>query len=179
MNELEVALGRWMNFYMLVGAAAATLIGLLFVVISLVTGGAAKPTAIDAAKGRAMIRTYLTPTVLYFATVLCLAALLTFPDHTRFSAALCICVVGVLGLLYSSSTLLNDGTRGYYKRLDLINYQGLPFLAYGLLILSGILLLHDARYSLTLAASDMLLLLALGIRNSWAIAITMVIGARE
>jgi hypothetical protein len=55
MNELE----RWANFYLLMSAAAATLIGLLFVVITL---GAERIVEDGAAK----IRMYLTPTVLYF-----------------------------------------------------------------------------------------------------------------
>jgi hypothetical protein len=86
MNELE----RWANFYLLMSSAAATLIGLLFVVITL----SADRTMQD---GTAKVRMYLTPTGLYFASVLFLAALLTFPNHTRFTVALCICLVGVAG----------------------------------------------------------------------------------
>jgi len=95
MTELQ----RWANFYLLISAAAATLIGLLFVVITL---GAERSVQDDTAK----IRMYLTPTVLYFSTVLLLAALLTFPNHTRFTASLCICLVGVGGLVYSGSFLM-------------------------------------------------------------------------
>jgi hypothetical protein len=35
MNELGLLLGRWANFYLITSAAAATLIGLLFVIITL------------------------------------------------------------------------------------------------------------------------------------------------
>lgn len=59
MNEL----GRWANFYLLISAAAATLIGLLFVVISL---GADRIVEDRTAN----IRMYLTPTVIYFASAL-------------------------------------------------------------------------------------------------------------
>jgi hypothetical protein len=68
MNELE----RWANFYLLMSAAAATLLGLMFVVITL----AAERRQRDAAK----IPIHLTPTVIYFASVLFLAALLTIPN---------------------------------------------------------------------------------------------------
>lgn len=95
MNELE----RRRNFYLLISAAAAILIGLLFVVITL----AAERIVQD---GHAKIRLYLTPTVLYLATVLLLAGLLTFPGHTRFKASLCICLVGFAGLIYSGSFLI-------------------------------------------------------------------------
>ncbi|MGA7947485.1 MAG: hypothetical protein WB991_20655, partial [Candidatus Sulfotelmatobacter sp.] len=94
MNELE----RWVNFYLTTSAAAATLLGLMFVVITL----AAERRQGDAAK----IPIYLTPTVIYFASVLFLAALLTFPNHTRLTATLCICLVGVVGLVYSGTSLI-------------------------------------------------------------------------
>src|SRR5271157_860688 len=96
MNNLELLLERWANFYLLTSAAAATLIGLLFVVITL----AAERRA-EEVEGAAKIHVYLTPTVMYFASVLNLAALLTFPNHTRLTATLCIWLVGVVGLVYS------------------------------------------------------------------------------
>lgn len=153
-------------------AAAATLIGLLFVVIPLVAGG---QFVTDAAEGKATINAYLTPTVVYFASVLGLAALLTFPNHTRLTAALCICIGGVVGLLYSGSTLIGHNKRGYFRRRDVLPYKGLAFSAYGLLVLGGVLLLHDTQRGLTLTAIGMLLLLATGIRNSWAIATAIVV----
>ncbi|HLY03093.1 MAG TPA: hypothetical protein VKR56_11450 [Candidatus Cybelea sp.] len=91
MSELQVALERWANFYLTMAAAAATLIGLLFVVIALISGGTVK----DAADGMAKVRVYLTPTVVYFASVFFVAALLSFPDHTRLTALLSLCLAGV------------------------------------------------------------------------------------
>ena len=96
MNELE----RWSTFYILTSAAAATLIGLLFVVITL---------AANSLRDSSQIRIYLTPTILYFASVLFIAALLTFPDHTRLSATVCICLFGVAGLFYSGLPLFRHG----------------------------------------------------------------------
>ena len=90
MNELELLLERWANFYLLTSAAAATLIGLLFVIITL---GAERREEDHTAQ----IRVYLTPTVVFFGSVLGVAALLTFPNHTRLTATLCICLAGVIG----------------------------------------------------------------------------------
>jgi hypothetical protein len=167
MNEIEPLLERWANFYLLTSAAAATLIGLLFVVITLaadrrVEGGTAK------------IRLYLTPTVVYFASVLGVAALLTFPNHTRLTATLCICLVGVVGLLYSGTSLIGGDKKSFDELQDRIPYAIFPFGAYSLLVLGGVLLLHDPQRGLTLAAVGMLSLLAVAIRNSWAIAVTVV-----
>jgi hypothetical protein len=106
MNELE----RWANFYLTMSAAAATLLGLMFVVITL----AAERRHGDAA----MIPIYLTPTVIYFASVLFLAALLTIPNHTRLTATLCICLVGVIGLLYSWTSLIGGDKKSFNERHD-------------------------------------------------------------
>jgi len=164
MNELA----RWANLYLLISAAAATLIGLLFVVITL---GAERFVQDDPAK----IRMYLTPTVLYFATALLLAALLTFPNHSRFSASLCICLVGVAGLVYSGSFLIGwRHKKKYYGLQDRIVYSMLPSAAYGLRIFGGVLFFHNPQRGLTLVAAGMLALLALAIRNSWAIAVDVV-----
>ena len=167
MNEIELLLERWVNFYVITSAAAATLIGLLFVLITL----AAERRLADTAK----IRLYLTPTVIYFASVLYLAALLTFPNQTRFAATLCICLGGVAGLAYSGSLFIRrDVKKSYYELRHRIPYAGFPFAAYGLHVLGGLLLLHDPQRGLTLVASGMLSLLAVAIRNSWAIAIGVV-----
>jgi hypothetical protein len=166
MNELDLLLERWANFYLITAAAAATLIGLLFVVITL---AAERMPLEDTAK----IHLYLTPTVVFFGSVLEVAALLTFPNHTRLTATLCICLAAVVGLVYSGSLLIGGVKKSYYGR-DLMPYVVVPFAAYGLLVLGGVLLLHHPQRGLTFVAVGMLSLLTLGIRNSWAIAIAIV-----
>lgn len=67
MNEIQPALKQWANFYLTVSAASATLIGLLFVVIALISSG----TVRNAAEGAGRIRVYLTPTVANIVTTFC------------------------------------------------------------------------------------------------------------
>jgi len=163
MHELE----RWANFYLLVAEAAATLIGLLFVIITL---GADRRRE-DAPR----IPYYLTPTVLYFASVIFLGALLTFPTHSRLTAALSICAVGGIGLAYSGAFFIRrSGKTSYYEPVDRVLYAAFPFAAYGLVVAGGILFLHDADAGLTVMACAMLSLLAVAVRNSWAIAVDVV-----
>jgi hypothetical protein len=169
MNDLENLLGRWGNFYLIMSAAASQLIGLLFVVITL--AAERRREEIDVSK---KIRVYLTPPVVYFGSVLGICALLAFPNHTRLTAILCICLVGVAGFVYSGSILFGDDKGSYYDRSDVFKYAGLPFVAYTMLVSGGFLLLYEAQLGLTVVAMSMLSLLTIAIRDSWAIAIGVV-----
>jgi hypothetical protein len=64
-------------FFRFPGAASATLLGLLFVVITIAPGIGRQ----FASKSRV----YLTPAVIYLTSVLIMSALLTIPNETRLS----------------------------------------------------------------------------------------------
>jgi hypothetical protein len=67
-----------------------------------------------------------------------------------------------------------QATHEFYEHTDLFVYAIFPCAAYRLLILAGALLRHDPQRSITLVAVVMLVLLALAIRNSWAIVVDLV-----
>jgi hypothetical protein len=167
MPEQLPQFGQWANFYAITSAAAATLLGLLFVVITL--------AAERGRKDARSIRIYLTPAVIYFSSVLLMSALLTVPNQTRLTAVICICLGGIAGLGYSGSLALRRGagSSSYEQRSDLFPYVVFPFAAYALMVAGG-LLLPRGQTGLDLVAVGMLVLLAVAIRNSWAIAITIV-----
>lgn len=168
MADDALPLDRWANFYLVTSAAAATLVGLLFVVITLAADRVA-------AKETGKISVYLTPTVVYFASVLSLAAALTFPTQSRLSAAACCCLGGVAGIAYALSTLHRSrGDNRFYEPRDVIQYVVLPVIAYGLLIGGGVLLMRAPDRGLTLVAVGMLAFIALALRNSWSIAVEIV-----
>ncbi len=162
-------LGAWNNLYLVTSAAAATLVGLLFVVITL----AAERQPPSEAK---RIRIYLTPTVVYFASVLLLAGVLTFPTQSRLSATLCSCGEGAAGILYALSLLRGRPLGGRFRvRGDAWPYSLLPAAAFGLLVAGGAAVFElNPDRGLTLVAVSMLALLALALRNSWSIAVTVI-----
>jgi hypothetical protein len=156
MNELE----RWSNFYILTSAASATLIGLLFVVITL---------AASSGQDSTKIRVYLTPNFIYFASVLFIAALLTVPNHNRLSITVCICLLSIVGIVYTGPLFFRRSVKiSYNALLDRIPYAGFPLAAYGILLIGGVLVLQRPQFGLTLIAASMLSLLAVAIRNSWS-----------
>jgi len=160
---------QWANFYAITSAAAATLLGLLFVVITLGAERRLKSM-------RPLITIYVTPAVIYFSSVLLMSALLAIPNQTRLTAVICVCLEGVAGLGYCGSLAIRRGA--YEERADLFPYVLLPSAAYTLMVAGGLLLLRTPPIGLDLVAAGMLVLLGIAIRNSWAIAIT-VVAARD
>lgn len=165
MPEQELRLDQWVNFYVITSSAAGTLLGLLFVVITF--------AAVRGRKDTPSIRTYLTPTVIYFTSVLLMSALLTVPGQTRLTAAICICLGGTVGVVYSGSLAIRRGI-SFYNRSDLFPYVVFPFIAYSLMVAGGLLLLSWPQNGLNLVAAGILMLLVVAIRNSWSTAITIV-----
>ncbi|HEX4455948.1 MAG TPA: hypothetical protein VH143_34040 [Kofleriaceae bacterium] len=159
----------WGNFYLIMSASAATLVGLLFVVLTLASDRMP-------ASGAKQIRLYLTPSVLQLALVLVLAAALMFPTQTRLSAAISCGSVGALGIIYAASVVL-EGLRGnaLRERSDLLQYALLPALGYAALVIGGVAIDKPSdTHGPTIVAAGALELLALAIRNSWSVAVSVV-----
>ena len=88
------AFDGWENFYVIVGSSAGALIGLQFVVITLI---AANPIArADARAGG----TFATPSVVHFSLVLSLSAILSAPSDAISPVAVLWAFVGLGGVVY-------------------------------------------------------------------------------
>src|SRR5580692_613325 len=81
MSGQQVPLQQWSSFFSITSAASATLLGLLFVVITIAPGLGPKLASKS--------RIYLTPAVVYLTSVLVMSALLTIPNQTQPSAVIC------------------------------------------------------------------------------------------
>src|SRR6266403_2093680 len=87
-------LSEWDSFYVIVGSAAGALIGLQFVVITLI---AERPPAGAAEAGAA----FASPTIVYFGAVLFLSALLRAPWQTLTIASVLWGFLGFSGVAYT------------------------------------------------------------------------------
>ena len=75
MSEAQlVSLAAWHYFYVIIGSAAATLTGLLFVVVTLVSGALGHVRSPWSGT-----RVFNTPNVMHFGAALLIAALLNAP----------------------------------------------------------------------------------------------------
>src|SRR5436190_12429279 len=68
-------LHEWHDFYILLGTASATLVGLMFVAVSI-------GTSVFNEEHRAPMRAFITPTVMHFAAVLFACVVVTIPTHS-------------------------------------------------------------------------------------------------
>src|ERR1700755_2825561 len=89
------ALEGWENFYVIVGSSAGALIGLQFVVMTLIADTPTAPP--DAQAGDA----FATPSVVPFGVVLFLAAVMSAPWHGIDAIAGLWALVGLSGVVYA------------------------------------------------------------------------------
>src|SRR5690348_7533286 len=96
MREAAVLpLPTWQNFYVIIGSAAATLTGLMFVVITLTTRSRVRRSLPSSG-----IAAFGTPNVFHFGAALLVAALLSAPWQALWNAGLLLGLSGLVGVTY-------------------------------------------------------------------------------
>jgi hypothetical protein len=156
-------LNGWENFYVIVGSSAGALIGLQFVVITLIA---------DLPLGRGQEQAgaaFATPTIVHFGAVLTLAAVLCAPWHTVSGAAVVWGLMGISGLGYAALVARRMLRQPAYKPVteDWLFHLVLPFTAYGMLAVSAFAARSNTRAALFAVAAAAMLLLFIGIHNAW------------
>jgi ABC-type transport system involved in multi-copper enzyme maturation permease subunit len=152
----------WDSFYVIVGSAAGALIGLQFVVITLI---AQRPTT-PAPEASAA---FGTPTIVHFGAALLLSALVRAPWQTIAIPAILWAVVGLSGTIYALNVIRRMRAQGVYEPQfeDWLFHVVLPVAAYAILALSAFAALSHTRESLFGIGAAALLLLFIGIHNAW------------
>jgi hypothetical protein len=153
---------EWESFYVIVGAAAGALIGLQFVVMTLL---ADKPH-LASPEGSAA---FATPTIVHFSAALLLSAVLRVPWRGIGLAALLWGLIGLAGAVYVAVIVRRIRTQQSYRPdfEDWSYHVFLPLVAYGLLLGSAFAANSHADEALFAVAAATLLQLFLGIHNSW------------
>jgi len=157
-----VELAEWDSFYVIVGAAAGTLIGLQFVVMTLI---AERPPLRAAEAGAA----FATPTVVHFGTVLLLSAVLRAPWHAITVVASFWGCVGLSGLVYAMIVARRMRVQTTYQPdfEDWLFHALLPLAGYTVLAVSPFAAPTHTREALFAVGAAALVLLFIGIHNAW------------
>ena len=151
------ALSGWENFYAIVGSSAGALIGLQFVVMALIAG-------MPIAQGDA-------PTVVHFGVVLLLSAVGCAPWDGIAAVAILWGMLGLGGIVYVALVARHLRQQSSYQAVfeDLLFHVGLPIAAYAMLAVSACAAYSHPRPALFVVGAAVLLLLFIGIHNSWDI----------
>jgi ABC-type transport system involved in multi-copper enzyme maturation permease subunit len=169
MSELT----EWDSFYMIVGSAAGALIGLQFVVMTLI---AERPPIRASEAGAA----YATPTIVHFSAALLLSALLRAPWLTITIPAVLWGLMGFSGVVYTAIVVRRIKKQSVYRPgfEDWLFHVVLPLVAYAVLALSAFA--AHTREALFGVGAATLLLLFVSIHNAWdAVAYHVFVNMRD
>jgi hypothetical protein len=155
-------LAAWDSFYVIVGSAAGALIGLQFVVVTLI---ADRPPLRVADAGAA----FATPTIVHFGSALLLSALLRAPWQTISLAAALWGLMGLSGVAYTVIVGRRVRRQNVYQPEfeDWLFHVVLPLTAYVMLAISAFAARFYTREVLFAVGAAALLLLFIGIHNAW------------
>jgi hypothetical protein len=168
-------LSEWDSFYVIVGSAAGALIGLQFVVMTLI---AERPPLRAAEAGAA----FATPTIVHFGAALLLSALLRAPWPTVTLATALCGIIGFSGAVYAVITARRLRKQAVYRPEfeDWLFHVLLPLAAYVMLALSPYVAVSHTSIALFVVAGAALLLLFIGIHNAWdAVSYHVFVNARD
>jgi hypothetical protein len=157
----------WDNFYVILGSGAAALLGLTFVVIALIADRRANPAGMSG---------YITPTVVHFGTVLGLSCFVSMPHQNVIALSLGFGSTATGLLIYTGviTSNLRRFSQQYVPVLeDWIWHVILPAVVYCVLLAMAFFLWHAPRESMYGIAAALVLLLFVGIHNSWDVAVSV------
>jgi len=169
------ALDGWANFYVIVGSSAGALIGLQFVVITLIADLPVRPGTEQAGSA------FATPTIIHLGAVLLLAAALTAPWPGMIGVAIVWGILGAAGIVYVVVTARRMRAQSAYKPVfeDWLWHPLLPLLVYLTVIVASVLLHIRPTAPLFEIGACVLLLLFIGIHNSWDTVTYLAIDRRQ
>ena len=163
LRRTEVSLlPTWQNFYVIIGSSAAALTGLMFVVITLISGDRERRS------GEA-VAAFGTPTVVHFCAALLLAAILSAPWQALWNAGLLLGLCGLGGVTYVVIVLRRARHQTDYQPVleDWLWYTVFPLVSYTALVVAAIVLPSNAVPALFVIGAVTLMLLFIGIHNAW------------
>jgi len=161
-DAAAAVLAPWSSFYVMVGSSAAALTGLMFVVITLVTGERLR-------QNQGGLSAFSTPTVAHFGAALFVAGVLVAPWRTLVHPAVLLGLAGFCGVVYLFRVMHLTRRLSTYRAdiEDWAWYTILPFAAYGAILAGAILLPRipvEALFTLA-GGSALLIFIAIGDPN--------------
>jgi len=155
-------LSGWDNFYVIVGSSGGALIGLQFVVITLIADTRTRGTTDT-------ISAFGTPTIVHLGAALLISAIMSAPWPSLVAVTIALAVCGIAGIGYCVIVISRARRQKDYKPVfeDWLWHMVLPSCAYAALTLAALSLHTGSRIPLFLIAGAALGLLFIAIHNAW------------
>jgi hypothetical protein len=159
----------WHDFYILAGTASATLVGLLFVGLSLHLRVVVAITE---------VRSLARVTLANFGAVLFVSLFLVVPQ-AQLAAAFQLIGAGIVSLIVTVPSLMPGGVRGRRLRLSFMQRArvvlrfSLSIVSYLAIVIAGILLASSYSSAFTVLMISVILLLVISLRDTWDLLVTV------
>lgn len=155
-------LSSWESFYVIVGSSGAALIGLQFVVLTLLAETRARTTA-------GTISAFGTPTIVHLGGALIISAIMSAPWSSLFGAAVALVICGLAGTSYGVMVIVHARRQTDYRPTweDWLWHVVLPCGVYAALALAALFLRAATQVALFAIGGAALGLLLIGIYNAW------------
>lgn len=155
-------LAGWESFYVIVGSSGAALIGLQFVVLTLIAETRTQ-------RSPATIRAFGTPTVVHLGGALLVSTIMSAPWPTLFSVSVALGICGIAGVVYAATVVYHARRQTSYHPVweDWLWHVALPSCAYVALALAALYVPTRSRIALFVVAGSALGLLLIAIHNAW------------
>jgi hypothetical protein len=151
----------WDGFYTLAGSTAGTLIGLIFVVITL---------GIDHTKkgDEHRVRLFVTPVLVYFASLLVIAMVMVPPLSSAWRA-FALGAIGSAGLAYVMNLWMLSHRVMRFEGPRIIWHVAVPLASFTLITASAAAFALEAPFANALCALGVVILLVTSVRNTWMV----------
>lgn len=161
MIETMSARAAWESFYVIVGSSGGALIGLQFVVITLLADRRHRTTP-------GGLNAFATPTVVHLTGALIVAAIMSAPWPSPNALSLAAGATGLAGLAYGMRVVVRTLRQKAYEPVweDWLWYTALPGVCYAALAIAAFLRTNASSPLFVIAAAALGLLL-IGIHNAW------------
>lgn len=168
-----LALRAWQNFYMLTGTAAATLIGLLFIAVSISMG-----TRLSLRQATNSLRTFVDPTLLYYVEALVVSCVAIMPLASPLMLSIVLIVLGSIDIVLTVKVCWRMLVLHRDEAINVghwVWHIAFPLLAGILYICTAIGLLSGLQLALVGLSLADLFCLTIGLRNTWALTIWLLL----
>jgi hypothetical protein len=156
---MERGMDDWDGFYTLAGSTAGTLIGLIFVVITL---GIEHTQEGDDHR----LRLFITPVLVYFTSLLVIAMVMV-PPLSAAARAIALGAIGSAGLAYVMNLFLLSRRTLKFEGPRIIWHVVVPLVSYMLITASAAAWALEAPFANALCALGVTILLVTALRNTW------------